>query len=519
MLRKFMLTMLILIGGGLTTGLARAEEISTASATDSATELPHIVFTKKIPEKIQPGYTFVDSLIGGFYSLDGGGSYLVDMDGNIIKFWPIAGYSKPLPKGHLLAGYFFPDVILPQQYADSLVETDWEGNVVWPPGARLIDGPNGSKQADPNAEVVALSKNAFGQPITAMTHEFQRKHSPVGYFSPKDQKPILGRGKTLILTNQFPPINKTVNISPYPLYNDKIFEVKVDKETKVLWSWDPVDHFEPQRGHPGDLGLGFSPIAMVALQLFRVVPFVAPPSIMNTKTDWLHSNSVSYVGKNKWYGNGKSKHSDPRFHPDNVMWSSREASIIAIIARHDRPGHWKSGDIIWRLGPDFPSNPPPGKIDRLIGAHAPHIIPEGLPGAGNLLVFDNGGAAGYGANAEGMPAIEIYSRPYSRVIEINPITLDIVWLYERPNTTPSPGENFAPFDATFLANAQRLENGNTLISEGFSGRVFEVTPSGELVFEFINPFIGPFGHGIYRAYRVPASWVPENSCDDECFKS
>jgi hypothetical protein len=32
-------------------------------------------------------------------------------------------------------------------------------------------------------------------------------------------------------------------------------------------------------------------------------------------------------------------------------------------------------------------------IGQVIGQHNPHIIPEGLPGAGNLLVFDNGGAS------------------------------------------------------------------------------------------------------------------------------
>ena len=33
---------------------------------------------------------------------------------------------------------------------------------------------------------------------------------------------------------------------------------------------------------------------------------------------------------------------------------------------------------------------------QIIGQHHPHIIPVGLPGAGNLLVFDNGGQSGYG---------------------------------------------------------------------------------------------------------------------------
>jgi hypothetical protein len=81
--------------------------------------------------------------------------------------------------------------------------------------------------------------------------------------------------------------------------------------------------------------------------------------------------------------------SDARFHPDNLIWGSREANIIAITDR-------KTGNITWRLGPAYDGSEAERKLGWIIGQHHPHIIPRGLPGEGNLLVFDNGGWAGYG---------------------------------------------------------------------------------------------------------------------------
>ena len=68
--------------------------------------------------------------------------------------------------------------------------------------------------------------------------------------------------------------------------------------------------------------------------------------------------------------------------------SSRQSSIVAIIA-HD-------GHVVWQIGPDFSATPELKEIGQIIGQHHAHMIPPGLPGAGNLMVFDNGGASGYG---------------------------------------------------------------------------------------------------------------------------
>ncbi|MNP24984.1 Arylsulfotransferase (ASST) [compost metagenome] len=147
----------------------------------------------------------------------------------------------------------------------------------------------------------------------------------------------------------------------------------------------------------------------------------------------------------------------------------------------------------------------------IIGQHHAHLIPKGLPGEGNLLVFDNGGWAGYGApNPSSTYGQKNALRDHSRVLEIDPITLEIVWQY-----TPTEAGFQAPLDSyrfysPYISSAQRLPNGNTLITEGADGRIFEVTRSHELVWEYISPYSNQRNSNmVYRAYRVPYEWVPQ----------
>lgn len=62
-----------------------------------------------------------------------------------------------------------------------------------------------------------------------------------------------------------------------------------------------------------------------------------------------------------------------------------------------------------------------------------------------------------------------------------------------------------------MSSAQRLPNGNTLITEGNNGRIFEVTAEFQTVWEYVNPYYGKKGNQniVYRAYRVPYEWIPQ----------
>jgi hypothetical protein len=157
--------------------------------------------------------------------------------------------------------------------------------------------------------------------------------------------------------------------------------------------------------------------------------------------------------------------------PDgNVLTSFRTINTIGIIDR-------QSDDFVWKWGPA-----------ELGGQHDPNPLPNG-----HILVFDNGWYS-----RRGVPF------PTSRVLEVDPKTDEIIWSYET-----KPGWEFF---SSFISGAQRLDNGNTLICEGMRGRIFEVTPAGEIVWQFVNPFYGyseRFGNVniVFRAYRYSADFA------------
>ena len=134
------------------------------------------------------------------------------------------------------------------------------------------------------------------------------------------------------------------------------------------WRWYASEHF-------GEMGFDSQAVDAIRKRL-------ADPA---SGGGWLHLNSANRLGPNRWY----QQLEDSRFHPRNIMISSRDANFIAIV-------HHQTGKIVWRVGPDFSAGKPEAGLGQLVGQHHAHIIPRGLPGAGNVLLFDNGGVSGYG---------------------------------------------------------------------------------------------------------------------------
>ena len=170
-------------------------------------------------------------------------------------------------------------------------------------------------------------------------------------------------------------------------------------------------------------------------------------AIEDERSEWTHGNAVMELADG------------------NLLMSFRDISTIIKIDR-------QTGNVVWKLGA------PP-----LSGQHAPTPLPNG-----NILIFDNG------------PHRVDHTFPFSRVIEVNPSTNDIVWKYEEG----IPSNFFSPR----ISNAQRLPNGNTLINEGWFGRFFEVTSDSEVVWEYVNPYFGPASeppkaqnNNVFRIYR------------------
>jgi hypothetical protein len=174
--------------------------------------------------------------------------------------------------------------------------------------------------------------------------------------------------------------------------------------------------------------------------------------------DYFHLNSVSLLGHSALCDR------DARFGPTHLLICLRNVNQIAILDLESRR-------ILWAWGEG-----------QLEWPHHPTMLPDG-----HILVFDNG----------------VY-RKYSRVVEVDPLTGEIVWEYKA-----DPPEDFYSYGR---GSAQRLQNGNTLICESDQGRVFEVTPEGEVVWTWFNPLMKGDRRGtVYRMIRWPreevAGWL------------
>lgn len=381
---------------------------------------------------------------------------VIDMNGNVVKQWDgyvnsAGGPARVLPGGVIVAA---TGANPPRQESLALEQRDFAGKVLW--------------RFDHNEQI----KGSDGNMTWALRqhHDWQREDFPAGYYSPQATPSASQVGKTLVLTHTNHVQAKiAANVT---LEDDRILEVSADG--KILWEWTASDHLD---------GFHFSADARDAMASG------AGANAARGSFDWLHLNSATYVGPNRWFDAG-----DRRFAPENVIVSSREASLVSIIAR--------DGSIVWQIGPDFNASPELRAIRQIIGQHHAHLIPKGLPGAGNLMIFDNGGPSGYGKpNGAAPNGQQVYARPTSRVLEIDPVTLKLVWSYTSPT-----------FFATNISGAQRLQNGNTLITEGPSGRVFEVTNDGTIVWEYVYPAFTTAArptNSVYRAYRLPYEWIPQ----------
>jgi hypothetical protein len=199
----------------------------------------------------------------------------------------------------------------------------------------------------------------------------------------------------------------------------------INKNKEVVFDWVFSDHYK------------------IALNNYKCTPEVMAKFARSgycKELDWAHPNAINILKNNKWYRKGYQE-----FKPGNILVTINHFNEVIIIDKDSKKVVWSY------LGDELP----------LLGPHEAKMIPEGLPGAGNILVYDNG----------------VGSRRYSRILEINPITKKTIWSYSKP------GEFFNPW----AGNNERLKNGDTFIGDSESGRAFIVNKKGEIQWQFTDP--------------------------------
>ena len=242
---------------------------------------------------------------------------------------------------------------------------------------------------------------------------------------------------------------------------------------EIVWQWSSWDHlvqdFDPSKPNYGAIA---DHPELIDLNFLLKSIHERRPSYPN---DWLHANAIDY-----------------NLQLDQIMLSPRHFSELWIIdhsaTTEEARGHiggnsGMGGDLLYRWG--NPRAYARGALadQRLFWQHHTHWIPPGLPGAGNILVFNNGNE---------MPGDE---RLYSSVDEIVPPVDG--YRYRRPDNAPyapaNPAWSYtaptpADFYASYISGAQRLPNGNTLIVDGPVGTIFQATPDGKTAWKYIVPW-------------------------------
>lgn len=257
-------------------------------------------------------------------------------------------------------------------------------------------------------------------------------------------------------------------------------------EGQVIWEWHAWDHlvqeFDSGKANYGNVA--------DHPELFDVNYMVDLNP--NTNQDWMHANAISY--------------NEDR---DEIAISSRNFSEIWIIdhsttteeaAGHSGGNGQKGGDLLYRYGNPQTYKRGTSADQQFFRQHNIRWIPEGFPHAGKLMVFNNGVNRPGGSQS----SADIFSPP-----------LDADGQYSDPGNLAYGPQNLdwtyadSDYYSSIMSSAQILPNGNVLMCFGEESRFREVTPTGDLVWDYQSPVgnTGPITQGetasgsIFRATR------------------
>ncbi len=408
-------------------------------------------------------------------------TYLIDRDGTVVHTWssdlPPGVSSYLLDDGSLLRCARQPDA--PRFQGGGLggrvQEFSWDGRLTWD---WVIASAETVQHHDiaplPNGNVLVLAWEARTRDEALRAGRHPRRVGAGGLWSEclLEVRPIRPRGGA------------------------------------IVWEWHLWDHLvqevDARRGNYGrvaehpelvDINGDTAPQSLTSAVLDRLkslgyIGTGVTPSDLDP--DFVHANAVAY--------NARLDQVAITVNHYHEVWVIDHATSSREAARHAGGSRGRGGDLLYRWGNPAAYGRGTTADQRLFGPHDGRWIPDGSPGAGHLLVFNNGLGG---------------RQRRSSVIEIDPPLVDgqyrlapdaafgpavPAWTYPPPR--------FRGFYADYLSGAQRLPNGNTLVTSGPQGRFFEVTPGGETVWDYTNPYYGgtanPAGDPLYSVFRATA---------------
>jgi hypothetical protein len=374
-------------------------------------------------------------------------TYLIDIDGNVVNSW-----NTGIGRG----GYLQPDGTL----------------------YRLSYGPTNSQFSGSGGSVKRFAWDG--------TLLWQYDYNTPEHLNHHDIS-VLPNGNVLLIAYEYRSAQEAIDAGRDPnllrdgeLWPMHIVEVQPTGPTTgdIVWEWHTWDHLvQDVDNTKANFGVVADHPELVDVNYFE------PTRPATGEADWLHENGIDY--------NPELDQIVVSVRHFSELWVIDHSTTTAEAASHAGGGSDMGGDLLYRWGNPAAYDAGDVSDQQFFMQHDSQWNDAGLPGAGNLMVFNNG---------NGRPGPD-----YSSAMEITP-PVDIdgnyaltpgeaygpaapVWEYTAPNPTD--------FNSAIISGVQRLPNGNTLICEGVPGTLFEVKPDGTIVWVYINPVIssGPVTQG------------------------
>lgn len=434
-----------------------------------------------------PGYTL-------FAPLQSGKTYLIDLEGKVVHTWTSeygpgnAAYLRD--NGNLVRCAREPDnpVFQGGGQGGRIQELTWEGELIW--DFKYSDGRQ-MQHHDidilPNGNILLIA--------------WERKSAAEAMAAGRDPETLTAR----------------------ELWPDKIVEIRPQPPSgaEVVWEWHAWDHLiqdhDPERENYGDpaehpelIDLNCAAGSVAPRQpnrdeeaeerdqRLRGLGYLGGNRDRDRSrrgADWMHTNAIDYHPELD-----QIAISVRRFHE---IWIIDHSTTTEEAAGHEGGRAGQGGDLLYRYGNPQAYRAGTEEDRRFFGQHDVRWIPEGRPGAGHLMLFNNG----EGRPGESWSTVEELAPPlgpngrYRRETDRAAWGPDSpVWVYEAADRES--------FYSGHISGAERLPNGNTLICEGEDGRFFEVTPKGETVWEYLNPFGGDLPREMRRGRGRPGADGP-----------
>ncbi|MBM3889405.1 MAG: hypothetical protein FJ388_09790, partial [Verrucomicrobia bacterium] len=363
-------------------------------------------------------------------------TYLMRNDGQVVHSWTKSQYEPGqtvylLPNGHMVRA-----CMLRVQGGTGggeggrIEEYDWEGNLVW-------EFDHATRDYQLHHDIKPLPNGNF---LALMVERKSREEALAAGFE-----------ESMMRDDYLVP-DAVVEIQPIR-----------PKGGKIVWEWHVWDHLiqdtdrsKPNYGdpaqHPERIYVNCNGRPMAAF--------------------WNHMNSLDY--------NAELVQIVLSVRGCNEIWIIDHSTTTQQAAGSTGGKHGKGGDLIYRWGNPAAYKRGTIKDKQLVQQHDALWIPDGYPGAGHMTIFNNGYDRGWSSVEEIVLPMDASGRyilePGKTYGPDKP-----VWHYEAKNRTD--------FFSAEISGAHRLPNGNTLICGGIVGNLFEVTPAGEMVWQYVNPMV------------------------------